>query len=106
MNIFGKLKRSTKKTTEEVFKLPPQPPEICSSIDEIIYEVRGLLELPDEVRVVESLEDLRYQVVSLRAWGQGWKTTAEKILEHADNFIPVDSILEGIAGTNKNPNPL
>lgn len=95
MDIFDELKRSTKKTTEEVFNLPPQPPEICSSIDEIIYEVRGLLESPDEIRVVEALEDLRCQVVSLRAWGQGWKDLAKRLIQKETDFETLTDNLDG-----------
>lgn len=132
MDIFDEMKKfSGMTTTEQIFGIGPQPPEMCPAIDELIYDVADRLKtISGYAKDVYSIDDaeaqslakdilwyseddshkaelnsLREQIDLLRHWGQGWKDLAKSLIQKETDFGRLTDNLEGF-GTNKNSNPL
>lgn len=87
-----------KKSSEELYNIPPQPQQTCPLIDEIIMgisdklgdvaeiarnlehgqEQLDLIEVSHYEDYREQLNELRKQVEDIREWGQRWKNIAKK----------------------------
>ena len=100
------------KTSEELFGIDEQPKQNCPKVDKGIrawYSVQRDIEYycknlrrcdtVDEAEkiggdidwaigsldIVEEYEELREQCEKIRAWGQGWKDIAKKLIEERSN---------------------
>ena len=78
------------KTTEQLFGIPEQPAPQCQHIDrlkELVREIDAGRDNPVLKEVLKDLEDLRSNIVQLRAWGQGCKSKLFEVLNHNDNLL-------------------
>lgn len=122
MDIFDEMKKfSGMATTEQIFGIEPQPPEMCPAIDELIYDVADRLKnISGYAKDVYSIDDdeaqslakdilwysedhshkaelnsLREQIDLLRHWGQGWKDLAKSLIKKQSEFETLTDNLDG-----------
>jgi hypothetical protein len=108
MKIKELKERLKAKTSEELFGINEQPEQNCPKVDEGIgnwYYVKREIEYCcrqlkqcdtveeaekigsdidwklESLDIVKEYEELRRQCEKLRAWGQGWKDIAKKLIE-------------------------